>query len=35
MVIAAIGPEAAVDPRGFARAVKVAQQRLKILEGVE
>ncbi len=35
MVIAAIGPEAAVDPRGFARAVKVAQQRLEILEGVE
>ena len=31
MVIAAIGPEATVD----ARAVKVAQQRLNDLEGVE
>ncbi len=35
MVIAAIGPEATVDPRGFARAVRLAQQRLKALEGVE
>lgn len=35
VVIAAIGPEATVDARGFARAVKVAQQRLNDLEGVE
>lgn len=35
MVIAAIGPEATVDASGFARAVKVAQQRLNALEGVE
>ncbi len=35
MVIAAIGPEATVDARGFARAVKVTQQRLNTLEGVE
>jgi hypothetical protein len=35
MVIAAIGPEAKVDARGFARAVKVAQQRLKALGGAE
>lgn len=35
MVVAAIGPEARVDARGFARAVKVAQQRLSALEGVE
>ncbi len=35
MVVAAIGPEATVDARGFARAAKVAQQRLNALEGVE
>ena len=35
MVIAAIGPEATIDARGFARALKVAQQRLNDLEGVE
>lgn len=35
MVIAAIGPEATVDPRGFARAVRVAERRLNTLEGVE
>jgi hypothetical protein len=31
MVIAAIGPEAQVDPRGFARTVKAAQERLATL----
>ncbi len=35
MVIAAIGPEAGVDARGFARAVAAAQERLSALEGVE
>jgi hypothetical protein len=35
MVIAAIGPEATVDARGFARAVNIAQQRLNPPEGVE
>lgn len=31
-VIAAIGPEAAVDSRGFARAVEAATDRLAALE---
>jgi len=35
MIIAAIGPEAKVGARGFARAVERAQQRLKAVEGVE
>ncbi len=35
MIIAAIGPEAHVDTRGFARVVEQAQQRLRIVEGVE
>jgi len=35
MVVATIGPDAGVDAHGFARAVKVAQQRLSALEGVE
>ncbi len=35
MIIAAIGPEAQVDTRGFARAVERAQRRLRIVEGVE
>lgn len=32
MVIAAIGPEAEVDNRGFTRAVAAAQERLRSLE---
>ncbi|HVC35782.1 MAG TPA: type II toxin-antitoxin system RelE/ParE family toxin [Chloroflexota bacterium] len=32
MVISAIGPESRVDPRGFARAVDAAEQRLAALE---
>jgi hypothetical protein len=35
MVIAAVGPEALVDPRGFARAVEAARQRLAALEEAE
>jgi len=31
-VIAAIGPEAEVDPRGFQRAIKAAVERLSDLE---
>lgn len=33
MIIAAIGSEARVNARGFARAVKAAQRRLDTLEG--
>lgn len=33
MVVAAIGPEARANPRGFARAVAAAQQRLAQLQG--
>jgi hypothetical protein len=32
LVVAAIGPEAEADGRGFARAVAVAQERLNDLE---
>ncbi len=32
MIIAAVGPEAEVDPRGFARALEAAQWRLAELE---
>jgi hypothetical protein len=32
LVVGAIGPEATVDPRGFARAVRVAQERLDQVE---
>jgi hypothetical protein len=32
-VVAAVGPEAAVDPRGFARAVTAALTRLQEVEG--
>jgi len=35
MVIAAIGPEARTDTRGFARAVNAALQRLSALQEVE
>lgn len=35
MVIAAVGPEAHVDPRGFTRAVEAAQQRLAALDKEE
>ncbi len=35
MIIAAIGPEARVDARGFARAVEQAQRRLRSAEGGE
>ena len=35
MVIAAIGPEARTDARGFARAVKAALQRLSAIQEVE
>jgi len=35
MVVAAIGPEARVDARGFARSVRAAQERLGALEGVD
>jgi len=35
MVIAGIGPEAAVDPRGFERAVRAATDRLARLTGEE
>ena len=33
LVIAAVGPEAAVDRRGFDRAVRRAERRLDALEG--
>lgn len=32
LVVAAIGPEAGVDPRGFTRAVKSAERRLEEIE---
>lgn len=32
LVVAAIGPEASVDPRGFRRAVQDAERRLAIVE---
>ncbi len=35
MVIAAIGPEAQADARGFTHAVEDAQQRLGAMEGVK
>ena len=34
-VVGAIGPEAQVDPRGFQRSVKAAQERLSKYEGLE
>lgn len=34
MIVAAIGPEARVDPRGFARTVHAAERRLADIEGV-
>lgn len=35
MVIAAIGPEAQANPRGFSRAVKKAEERLGEIEGAQ
>jgi len=32
LVVGAVGPEASVDPRGFARAVKAAEERLDEVE---
>ncbi len=32
LVVGAVGPEAQVDPRGFARAIRVAEERLNRLE---
>jgi hypothetical protein len=33
-VLAAVGPEAEVDPRGFKRAVVTAEERLEEVEGL-